>query len=180
MTMPAQTPSADAAPAPVATAVALGRALEAAGWMVVTAESCTGGLLGWALTEIGGSSVWYERGFITYSNEAKQQMLGVTAATLAAQGAVSEATAREMAQGALRASRAQLALSVTGVAGPTGGSPDKPVGTVCFGWATADRVETTLGRVDRDRAQVRAQAAVFALSRALALVPGRGGLTLST
>ena len=171
--------SADAAPALIATAATLGRALESAGWMVTTAESCTGGLLGWALTEIGGSSVWYERGFVTYSNEAKQQMLGVSTTTLAVHGAVSEATAREMAQGALRASRAQLALSVTGVAGPTGGSPDKPVGTVCFGWATVDRIETTLSRFDGDRAQVRAQAALFALTRALTLVPRRGGHTLT-
>ncbi len=157
--------------APVfAQAAELATALQSAGAMVVTAESCTGGLVARALTEIGGSSAWFERGFVTYSNEAKRDCLGVTAATLAAHGAVSEPVAREMAAGALRASRAQLAIAITGVAGPTGGSPGKPVGTVCFGWATADRIEATTRRFPGDRAAIRRAAAVFAMAQAQRLL----------
>lgn len=158
-----------------AAAVALGRRLESIGLMVCTAESCTGGLVARALTEIGGSSVWFERGFVTYSNEAKRDCLGVAPATLDGHGAVSEPVAREMASGALRASRAGLAISITGVAGPGGGSPGKPVGTVCFGWATANRVETTTRRFDGDRAAVRRQAAIYALLRAGELLPQQDG-----
>jgi nicotinamide-nucleotide amidase len=102
-------------------AVALGRAMEARGWMVATAESCTGGLIAGAITDVAGSSGWFDRGFVTYSNEAKTGMLGVRPETLAAHGAVSEATAREMAAGALERSRADVAVAVTGVAGPAGG-----------------------------------------------------------
>ena len=116
----------------------VGDALKAEKLVLTTAESCTGGLIGAAVTMISGSSAWYDRGFITYTNAAKQQMLGVKAATLREHGAVSEATVREMAAGALAASSAQIAVAVSGVAGPTGGTPDKPVGTVCVAWALKD------------------------------------------
>ena len=105
------------------------------GFMVSTAESCTGGLIAGALTEIAGSSAVVDRGFVTYTNEAKMDMLGVPENTLARHGAVSEATARAMAQGALAHSRADWSVAITGIAGPSGGAPDKPVGTVCFAWA---------------------------------------------
>lgn len=110
-------------------------ALRAAGLMLATAESCTGGLIAGALTEIAGSSDVVDRGFVTYSNEAKTEMLGVPAGLIAAEGAVSEAVARAMAEGALARSRAGVTVSVTGVAGPGGGSVEKPVGTVWFGAA---------------------------------------------
>src|SRR3954469_11316719 len=103
--------------------------------MAATAESCTGGLVAGAITDIAGSSAWFERGFVTYSNDAKMELLGVLKATLDAHGAVSEPTAREMAEGALLHSRAQLAVAITGVAGPGGGTVDKPVGMVCFAWS---------------------------------------------
>src|SRR5690606_18826092 len=119
----------------VALARVLGERLRNAGLMAVTAESCTGGMIAAAITEIAGSSAWFERGFVSYSNEAKQDLLRVSPATLRAHGAVSEQTAAEMACGALGHSHAGFAISVTGVAGPAGGSPEKPVGTVCFGWA---------------------------------------------
>ncbi len=148
-------------------AVTLGRRLRARGWLVACAESCTGGLVCRALTEIGGSSEWFERGFITYSNAAKADQLGVQALTLQAHGAVSEPVALEMAEGALARSRAQLALSITGIAGPGGASPGKPVGTVCFGWASigeASRTETV--RFAGDRAVVRGLAALHGLRQA--------------
>ncbi|HEY0634497.1 MAG TPA: nicotinamide-nucleotide amidohydrolase family protein, partial [Gammaproteobacteria bacterium] len=103
--------------------------------MLATAESCTGGWIAKCCTDLPGSSRWFERGFVTYTNEAKVEELGVSVETLQAYGAVSEATAAEMAAGALRQSRAQVSVSVSGIAGPGGGRPDKPVGTVCFGWA---------------------------------------------
>lgn len=163
----------------VGIALALGQALRARGWMIACAESCTGGLICRALTEIGGSSEWFERGFITYSNAAKVDMLGVRETTLQTCGAVSEPVALEMADGALRRSRAQLTLSVTGVAGPGGGSPGKPVGMVCFGWAStggASRTETL--RFDGNRYTVRALAALHALRQALerldSVVPAPG------
>ena len=150
-----------------ALATRLGRQLAVSGGMIATVESCTGGLIARALTETPGSSQWFDRGFVTYSNEAKIDMVGVSAQTLAAFGAVSEPTALEMAGGALARSRARMSLSVTGVAGPGGGSADKPVGTVCFGWAVADgRTRTTTQRFDGDRAAVRWQAALFALQGA--------------
>ncbi|MFA7666711.1 MAG: CinA family protein [Burkholderiaceae bacterium] len=148
-------------------AVALGHALRARGWTIACAESCTGGLICRALTETGGASDWFERGFITYSNAAKIAQLGVSADTLKHHGAVSEQTASEMAEGALAHSRAQFALSVTGIAGPGGAVPGKPVGTVCFGWAALDaplRTETVHFAGDRPR--VRAHAALHALRRA--------------
>jgi nicotinamide-nucleotide amidase len=132
--------------------------------MLATAESCTGGWAAQALTAIAGSSNWFERGFVTYSNAAKEEMLGVRAQTLARHGAVSEETAREMALGALAHSRADVALAITGVAGPSGGSAEKPVGTVCFAWAAkgaSARAETR--RFAGDREAVRRQSVERAL-----------------
>lgn len=160
----------------VAAATALGHALKARHGMAVTVESCTGGLVARALTETAGSSAWFDRGFVTYSNEAKCELVGVPPAILAAHGAVSEATAAEMARGGLARSRARLALSLTGIAGPGGAVPGKPVGTVCFGWALGDaggaapRVVTATRRFDGDRAAVRCQAALHALEQALVLL----------
>jgi nicotinamide-nucleotide amidase len=119
----------------IALAARLGARLKRRRLKLATAESCTGGWIAQALTSVAGSSAWFERGFVTYSNEAKKEMLGVRGATLARHGAVSEATARAMAAGALLRSRAQVSVAVTGVAGPTGGTKDKPVGMVCFAWA---------------------------------------------
>jgi len=138
----------------------------AAGVMVVTAESCTGGLVAGALTEIPGSSDVVDRGFVTYTNIAKHQMLGVTDETLSAHGAVSEQAAREMAAGALANSEAQLAVAITGIAGPGGGSADKPVGLVWFGLAKADGTVTTLEKRfgDLGRAKVRAASVETALT----------------
>jgi nicotinamide-nucleotide amidase len=147
-----------------ALAIALGEALRARGWLCATAESCTGGLVAGAITDIAGSSEWFERGFVTYSNEAKIAMLGVAPAILAEHGAVSEPTVRAMVQGALAESRAQVAAAVTGIAGPGGAVPGKPVGTVCFAWATrgsAPRVETH--RLPGDRATVRSASVALAL-----------------
>jgi len=152
-------------------AAALGDALRARGWMCATAESCTGGLVAGAITAIAGSSAWFERGFVTYSNEAKTTMLLVPPSTLEAHGAVSEATARAMAVGALAQSRAHVAVAVTGIAGPGGAVPGKPVGTVCFAWAARDaavRVETRLLR--GDRADVREASVGVALDGLIALV----------
>ena len=126
-----------------ARAAALLDRCRAEGLRIATAESCTGGLIAALLTEIPGSSAVVERGFVVYSNDAKVELLGVPAATLALHGAVSEATARAMAEGALKASRADIAVSVTGVAGPDGGSPEKPVGLVWFGCARKGRGAVT-------------------------------------
>lgn len=132
--------------------------------MVATAESCTGGLVAATLTDIAGSSAWFERGFVTYSNHAKMEMLGVPADLIETHGAVSEDVARAMAEGALLESRAQVALSITGVAGPGGGTRDKPVGTVCFGWAVMEQaVQSETMHFDGDRAQVREQSVRHAL-----------------
>ncbi len=139
-------------------------------WMLTTAESCTGGMIAAACTDLAGSSAWFERGFVTYSNKAKSDMLGVPAELIATHGAVSEPVARAMASGALQNSRAQVALSVTGIAGPSGGSPDKPVGTVWFGWATPDGVWSDMQRFDGDRATVRAATLRHSLTRLMALL----------
>ena len=131
---------------------------------LAVAESCTGGWVAKILTDLPGSSQWFERGFVSYSNAAKQDMLGVSAATLDASGAVSEATVREMAAGVLAHSPADLALAISGIAGPGGAVPGKPVGTVCFAWAARtglQRVETRL--FAGDRAAVRRQSVVHAL-----------------
>lgn len=142
----------------------LATALLAAGQTLATAESCTGGWVGQVLTAIAGSSVWYERGFITYSDAAKQEHLGVPGELLARHGAVSEETARAMAVGTLAASCADWALAVTGIAGPSGGSPEKPVGTVCFAWAPRGGVPTSRTcHLAGDRRAVRAQAVAIAL-----------------
>jgi nicotinamide-nucleotide amidase len=133
----------------------LAAALRRDGRLLATAESCTGGLIAGACTDLAGSSAWFDRGFVTYSNEAKHDMLGVDAASIAAHGAVSEPVARAMAAGAVARSRARVAVAVTGVAGPTGGSADKPVGTVWFGWALAGEVRTERRRFEGDRAAVR-------------------------
>lgn len=140
-------------------------AARAAGVMLVTAESCTGGLVAAALTEIPGSSDVVDRGFVTYTNIAKQQMLGVSEDTLAVHGAVSQQAAREMAAGALANSEAQIAVSITGVAGPGGGGPDKPVGLVWFGLAQAGRPVITLEKRfgDLGRTKVRAASVETAL-----------------
>lgn len=152
-------------------AAQLGQALLHRGWRLACAESCTGGWAAQAMTAVAGSSDWFERGFVTYSNDAKQDLLEVSGRTLVEFGAVSTETAREMAEGALRHSRAHCTFAITGVAGPGGGGPDKPVGTVCFAWARHGEV-TEVGREHfaGDRRQVRAQSVRHALSRMLALV----------
>lgn len=144
--------------------------LERRGALLVTAESCTGGLIAAACTERAGSSAWFERGFVTYSNEAKHESIGVDAALIAAHGAVSEPVARAMAEGALTHSRAQVSLAVTGVAGPTGGSVDKPVGTVWFGWSVGGVTRTERRRFDGDRATVRQATVVHALQTLVTLL----------
>ncbi len=152
-------------------AAAVGAQLKAKRKMLATAESCTGGWIAQALTAISGSSDWFERGFVTYSNAAKQEMLGVSALTLDARGAVSEQTAHEMALGALAHSRAHIALAVTGVAGPTGGTPDKPVGMVCFAWASKDGQALAQTRqFAGDRENVRRQSVIAALEGVLRLL----------
>lgn len=150
-------------------AIAGGR-LKAAGRLLVTAESCTGGAVGQAATAIAGSSDWYERGFVTYSNAAKSEMLGVRAETIEQHGAVSEETAREMAAGALANSRGTLSLAVTGIAGPGGGSAAKPVGTVCFAWALGGLVRAETRRFEGDRESVRRQAVIRALQGVVELL----------
>ena len=135
--------------------LALGEVLRARGWRMVSAESCTGGLIAAACTSVAGSSDWFERGFVSYSNEAKLELLGVDGALIAAHGAVSEAVVRAMAQGALARSPAQLAVAVTGIAGPGGAVPGKPVGTVWLALATAAGVEARCDLWPGDRAAVR-------------------------
>ncbi|MBG9389273.1 CinA family protein [Caenimonas aquaedulcis] len=145
--------------------------LQDKGWMLATAESCTGGLIAAACTELAGSSNWFERGFITYSNEAKTEMLGVDAALIASHGAVSEVVARAMAFGAVRQSRARVGVAVTGIAGPTGGTDDKPVGTVWFGFMVDGVLTSETRRFDGDRAGVRAATVQHALAGLLSRLP---------
>ena len=133
--------------------------------VIVGAESCTGGLVAAVLTSVSGSSAWVDRCFVTYSNEAKKELLDVSAATLEIFGAVSEETAREMASGALNRSRATIAYSVTGVAGPTGGTTAKPVGMVCFAFADSRGVDATTCHFAGDRTAVREQSVNFVLAR---------------
>ncbi|MDO4878368.1 MAG: nicotinamide-nucleotide amidohydrolase family protein [Neisseria sp.] len=133
-------------------------------YTVTCAESCTGGLLAAELTRLPGSSAWFEMSFVTYSNEAKQRLLGVSALSLASEGAVSETVAGEMARGALAAAGADFALAVSGIAGPGGGSVEKPVGTVCFGLAFNRATLTETVRFSGNRDEVRAQAVAFALA----------------
>ncbi|OAM29458.1 damage-inducible protein CinA [Eikenella sp. NML03-A-027] len=133
------------------------------GETITCAESCTGGLLAAALTRLPGSSAWFETGFVTYSNHAKQQLLNVNAATLSHYGAVSEETVREMALGALITTKADYALSISGIAGPDGGSEEKPVGTVWFSLATKQRIWAKEQHFEGDREAIRTQAVRFAL-----------------
>jgi nicotinamide-nucleotide amidase len=144
-------------------AVALGRAALARRIRIATAESCTGGLVAGAITAVAGSSDWFECGFVTYSNEAKIRQIGVPAATIERFGAVSDETALAMAQGALRASSAQWALAVTGIAGPAGGTPDKPVGTVCFAWAGPAGAQASRTLLAGDRTGIRRESVRIAL-----------------
>jgi nicotinamide-nucleotide amidase len=152
--------------------------------MMATAESCTGGLIAAACTDLAGSSAWFERGLVTYSNEAKTDLLGVPAELIAQQGAVSEAVARAMVTGALARSRAQVAVAVTGVAGPGGGSASKPVGTVCFAWGLPTDGGPTIGaetvwvkvqtcHFEGDRAAVRLATQAHALGQLLELLQQR-------
>ena len=145
--------------------------LLARGEMLATAESCTGGLIAAACTDLAGSSQWFERGFVTYSNAAKTELLGVPMALIEQHGAVSEPVARAMASGAVSHSLARCALSVTGVAGPTGGSADKPVGTVWFGWSTPAGVFAERQRFNGDRAAVRRASVAHALGGLLQRLP---------
>ena len=142
--------------------------------MLVTAESCTGGWAAQAITSVAGSSDWFERGFVTYSNDSKRELLGVAQATLSKCGAVSEETAREMALGALARGKGTLALAITGVAGPAGGSKEKPVGTVCFAWALGDAVRNETRRFNGDRESVRRQSVVRALEGVIEFLEEKG------
>ena len=139
-------------------------------WLLATAESCTGGLISAACTDLAGSSNWFERGFVSYSNEAKCELLGVDAALIAAHGAVSEEVVRAMAAGAIARSRAQVAVAVTGVAGPTGGSRAKPVGTVWFGFMLGGRLSSEVQHFGGDRAAVRLATVQHALQRLVQLL----------
>jgi nicotinamide-nucleotide amidase len=150
----------------------LAQLLQSRGLMLCTAESCTGGLIAAACTDLAGSSQWFERGFVTYSNEAKTQMLSVDPALIEAHGAVSEIVARAMAHGAVRHSQARVAVAVTGVAGPSGGSAAKPVGTVWFGFMVDGRLVSETRRFEGDRAQVRAATVGHALHRLIDLIDG--------
>ncbi len=141
--------------------IELGTALKARGFMLALAESCTGGLVAQAVTSVAGSSAWFDRGFVTYSNAAKIEMLGVSPQTLENFGAVSEETAREMTLGALKHSHAQIAGSITGIAGPDGGTKDKPVGTVYFAWAGTNLpLSAITKKFEGNREEIRQQAAI--------------------
>ena len=154
-------------------AIRVGNKLRDGRLMLATAESCTGGMVATAITDISGSSGWFERGFVTYSNQAKTEMIGVPPELIEKHGAVSEPVARAMAEGALTNSRAQVSLAVTGVAGPGGGTPEKPVGMVSFGWSNRLHtvVETLVFKGDRER--IRVQAAEHALRGMLKLLDER-------
>jgi nicotinamide-nucleotide amidase len=148
--------------------LSLGEALRARGWRLATAESCTGGLIAAACTSVAGSSDWFERGFVSYSNASKTELLGVPASLIASHGAVSEAVVRAMVLGALRRSSTQLAVAVTGIAGPGGAVPGKPVGTVWLAVATAEGVSVRCELYSGDRTQVREATVRAALSALLA------------
>jgi len=152
---------------------ALVEALRSRGWYLATAESCTGGGVAHAVTSIAGSSAVFDRGFVTYTDRSKVEMLGVPRALLEAHGAVSEAVARAMAEGALRASRADVAVAVTGIAGPGGATPGKPVGMVCFAWATRAGAQAARTRhLPGDRGAVREASVRIALDGVSALASG--------
>lgn len=139
------------------------------GWMLATAESCTGGMIAAACTDLAGSSQWFDRGFVTYSNEAKTEMLGVPAELIEKHGAVSEEVVRAMAEGAIRHSRAQVSIAVTGIAGPGGGSAEKPVGTVWVGWCVAGTTCAQALALQGSRQQIRLMTMHTALQAALSL-----------
>lgn len=141
------------------------------GWMLATAESCTGGMIAAACTDLAGSSQWFERGFVTYSNEAKTEMLGVPAELIAKHGAVSEEVVRAMAEGAIRHSRAQVSIAVTGVAGPGGGSAEKPVGTVWVGWCIESLIFATCLHLKHGRAAIRQATVIQAFKALLSAFP---------
>lgn len=155
-------------------AESVGEALLARRMSLATAESCTAGGVAYAVTQVAGSSQWFDRGFVTYSNAAKRQVLGVSATELRLYGAVSEPVARAMARGALVASDAQMSVGITGIAGPGGGSEDKPVGLVCFSWALRRagelRLRTESRRLSGNRAAVRSQAIIVALEGLLQML----------
>lgn len=155
----------------LALATNLGQLLKAKKLLLATAESCTGGEVAQAITSVPGSSDWFERGFVTYSNRAKMEMLGVREKTLTTFGAVSEQTAREMAEGALQHSHADCSLAVTGIAGPDGGTPEKPVGLVCFAWA-AKNLNTLVAQqiFAGDRIGIRDKATIFTLEELIKLL----------
>ena len=158
------------APTLLALTVSLAAILQKNDWRMATAESCTGGMNAAACTDLAGSSGWFDRGFVTYSNEAKTDMLGVAAELIDRHGAVSEEVARAMAQGAVTHSRAHAAVAVTGVAGPGGGSAEKPVGTVWLAWATPAGLVSEKCHFDGDRAAVRQATVQHALQRLVALL----------
>lgn len=151
---------------------ALAQCLQSRGWKLATAESCTGGMIAAACTDVAGASDWFERGWVSYSNAAKTALLGVPVALLQAHGAVSEAVAQAMVQGALQHAPVQVALAVTGVAGPGGGTPAKPVGTVWLAWAWPGHVVSEVQHFSGDRAAVRQATCSYALQRLVALLEG--------
>ena len=149
-------------------AIIVSKALKEKDFKLVTAESCTGGIAAGVVTSIEGSSSWFDRGFITYSNESKQEMLKVNGETIRQFGAVSEAVAKEMSEGALKQSHAQVSIAITGIAGPGGGSAEKPVGTVCFAWTSELwETKTSCEHFEGDRTSIREQAVHFALKKLL-------------
>jgi nicotinamide-nucleotide amidase len=155
-------------------ATQVGAALKSHGYMLATAESCTGGGVSTAVTDIAGSSAWFDRGFVTYSNQAKMDMLHVSSDTLAQFGAVSEATVREMVAGALCQSQAEIVLAVSGIAGPGGGTAEKPVGTVWFAWGIKEGgVVARLHQLTGSRADIRAQSVHIALQGVLEILQQR-------
>jgi nicotinamide-nucleotide amidase len=150
---------------------ALARVLIKNNWRLSTAESCTGGMVAASITELAGSSDWFERGYVTYSNQAKSEDIDVAQNLIEQHGAVSDQVARAMALGAKQNSGSDLSLSITGIAGPTGGSPEKPIGTVCFAWALAnDQIVSETKYFEGDRQQIRQQACDFSLRKLLSLV----------
>ena len=165
-------PIAPEALASSALCMALAHALSTRGWMLATAESCTGGLIAAHCTELAGSSLWFERGFVTYSNAAKTELLGVPADLIATHGAVSEPVARAMAEGAAHRARTQLAVAVTGIAGPSGGAVDKPGGTVWLAWWANGQLSSECHVFGGDRAAVRAATVQRALQGLLARAQG--------
>lgn len=148
----------------------LGNKLATKGWQISCAESCTGGGVGYAITSISGSSAWFKKGFITYSNDAKREMLGVSAQTLNQYGAVSSSTVLEMAEGAAKLANAEVAVAISGIAGPDGGTPEKPVGTVWFGFFIQGQNISEKLQIEGDRQKVRIKAIEFALANILKLL----------